>query len=99
MHADKVVFVNPNGTTATQTRQEIEADFVKSFSVSDNKMEIVVSAAEPQPGDKARITGSYSGSVTDKKTGEKIVYAGTFDHLAVKENGQWKVFQMKSVPK
>jgi ketosteroid isomerase-like protein len=98
MHSDKVVFVSPkDGTTSTQTRQEIEADFVKSFSTEDSQIEIVISGAEPQPGDKVRITGSFSSKVTNKKTGEKTAYNGTFDHLVVKEKGQWKLFQMKSV--
>jgi|GEM_PF-694761 len=99
MYADNVVFVNPtDGTTSTTTKDAIKASFVKGFSEYTMYNEIKVTTAALQPDGKVNIKGTFSGYDIDKKTGEKIPDGGTYNHLVVKENGQWKLCQMSVVP-
>jgi uncharacterized protein (TIGR02246 family) len=99
MYANNVVFVNPaDGTTNTTTKDAIKASLVKGFSEFTMYNEIKVISAVLQPDGKVNIKGTFSGYDTNKKTGEKIPDGGTFSHLVVKENGQWKLSQMSVVP-
>jgi hypothetical protein len=43
--------------------------------------------------------GEFTQTTTNLQTGEKKVFNGIYDHQAVKEDGQWKLCRMKSVPK
>ena len=53
------------------------------------------STATLLPDGKASFKGAFTQTMTDKKTGEKQVFNGYFDHQAVKENGQWKFCLVK----
>jgi ketosteroid isomerase-like protein len=101
LYAEKVVFVNSeNGSEETATRAEVEADMKKTLEAKTGTLELAPgSTATLLPDGKVNIKGEFTQTMTDKKTGEKQVFNGLFDHQVVKENGQWKFCLVKVTPK
>lgn len=100
MYTNEVVMIDAQtGDKSTVTKAQIKAQDIKNFSERTDQMSIVVDLAELLPDGKVRITGSVTGTATDKKTGAKMDYSGAYDHLLLKEGGQWKLCQMKFMPK
>ena len=98
MYTDEVVMVNAkDGSKTTVTKAQIKARDTQNFGESDNQITIVNDKTEALSDGKVRIVGTFSGVMTNKKSGEKSNFSGSYDHLAVKEGGQWKLCQMKSV--
>lgn len=100
MYADEVAMVNPqDGSKTTVTRAQIKEQDLQNFSQVSDQMNIVVDSAESQPDGRVRVRGSVTGVSTNKKTGEKTNYSGAYDHLVTKVDGQWKLCEMKFLPK
>lgn len=101
LYTEKVIYVNSkDGSQTTRTRPEIEADMKKALEENTATLEFVPgSTATLLPDGKASFKGEFTQTLTDKKTGEKQVFNGTFDHQAAKENGQWKLCLVKVTPK
>ena len=100
MYTNEVVMIDAeSGGKSTVTRAQIKEQDTKNFSERTDQISIVVEIAEALPDGKARVAGTVTGTWTDKKTGAKTNYAGAYDHVAVKEGGQWKLCQMKFMPK
>ena len=99
MYTDPVVSVNPkDGSTATVTKDQIRSDFERNFSANTPHIEIKLTDAVAQPDGRVKITGSFTGTSTDQKSGEKTAFSGTFEHLVQLDNGQWKLCQLKVTP-
>jgi uncharacterized protein (TIGR02246 family) len=101
LYTEKVVFVNSkDGSEETATRADVEADMKKTLEAMTGTLVITPgSTATLLPDGKANIKGEFTQTMTDKKTGEKQVFNGYFDHQVVKENGQWKFCRVKVTPK
>jgi uncharacterized protein (TIGR02246 family) len=101
LYAEKVVFVNSkDGSEETATRADVEADMKKTLEAYTGTLVLVPgSTATLLPDGKVSIKGEFTQTMTDKKTGEKQVFNGLFDHQVVKENGQWKFCLVKVTPK
>ncbi len=98
MYMDEATSVNvADGSTKTITRQERKADFAKSFKESKEKISIKVDNAETLPDGQVKLTGTYSGSSMNKATGEKEKWTGSYEHIAVKHKGKWKLVQTKNM--
>jgi ketosteroid isomerase-like protein len=93
LYAKEVVFVNAkDGSTNTATREQVKAGLVKDFSKPAGSINIKGTGFEVQPDGRIRITGTFSilsGSDANPPT-------MSYEHLLVKEDGQWKLCQMKS---
>jgi ketosteroid isomerase-like protein len=97
LYSEKVIYVNSkDGSETTRTRAEIEADMKKTLEAKTGTLEFAPgSTSTLLPDGKASIKGEFTQTMTDKKTGEKQVFNGIFDHQTVKENGQWKFCLVK----
>lgn len=100
-YTEKVDYVSAkDGSITTRTRSEIEADMKKTLEAKTGTLEFAPgSTATLLPDGKVSFKGEFTQTMTDKKTGEKQVFNGTFDHQAVKEGGQWKLCVVKVIPK
>lgn len=100
-YTEKVDYVNPkDGSITTRTRAEIEADMKKTLEAMTGTLEFALaSTATLLPDGKANVKGEFTQTMTDKKSGEKRIFNGLFDHQVVKENGQWKFCVVKVTPK
>lgn len=99
LYTDEVVMVNPqDGSKTTITRAQIKEQDILNFSLRVDVMNIVVDSAESQPDGKVKVKGSVTGMWTDKNTGAKTNYTGSYEHLVVKEGGQWKLCELKFLP-
>ena len=96
-YTDKVDFVNAkDGSVATITRADIEADLKKTLEAQTGILEFAPgSTATLLPDGKVSFKGAFTETMTDKKTGEKQVFNGLFDHQVIKEGGQWKFCVVK----
>jgi ketosteroid isomerase-like protein len=101
LYTEKVIYVSSkDGSEIIRTRAEVEADMKKTLEAKTGTLEFAPgSTAILLPNGKASFKGDFTQTMTDKKTGEKQVFNGTFDHQAVKENGQWKMCLVKVTPK
>jgi ketosteroid isomerase-like protein len=100
MYAEKMDYVNPDGTTSTATRAEIEADFIKTFETHTGTLELAPGCtATLLPDSRANFKGEFTQTSTDKKTGKKEAFNGYFDQHWVREGGQWKLSVVKVTPK
>jgi len=98
LYTNEVIFVDPaDGTSSTATKEQIVAGFERDFSASDLQMEIKVMKVTALPDGKATVSGTFSGNGNNKKTGEKIAWSASYENIVVKEGGQWKLSQMKTV--
>jgi uncharacterized protein (TIGR02246 family) len=98
LFAEKVEVTNPDGTTVTRTNGQMGESYAKAFAAYDLKTDIVVGEITALPDGKTRVTGTYATAGTNKTTGEKMTQKGTYDHVAVKENGQWRICHLKLIP-
>lgn len=100
-YAENVTYVKAeDGSTSTRTRAAVEASLKKNFETMSGTIEFAPNCVGTLlPDGKARFTGDFTQTMTDKTTGKAEVFNGTFDHQAVKENGQWKLCQVKVVMK
>jgi ketosteroid isomerase-like protein len=100
LHAEKVDIVSAkDGSVKTYTNTEVETNWKKSFETKSYTIEFAATNSSMLADGKANFKGDFTQTTTDKKTGEKQVFNGTFDHQAVKVGGKWKLCLMKSVPK
>jgi ketosteroid isomerase-like protein len=97
LYTEEVIYVNSkDGSETTRTRAEIEADMKKTLEAKTGTLEFAPgSTATLLPNGKVSIKGEFTQTMTDKKTGEKQVFNGLFDHQVIKENGQWKFCLVK----
>jgi len=99
LYADEVVMIDArDGNKTTVTRAQIKEQDLKNFSENDDQMNIIVDSAESLDDGRVRVQGSVTGVSTNRKTGAKTNYSGTYDHLVVRVNGQWKLCEMKFRP-
>lgn len=99
VYAEKVEFVNADGSVSTATRADIEADWAKTFAGNTGTIEFADDMVATLLSDgKARTKGSFTQTMTNKETGETETFKGRFDHHAVKVNGQWLLSRMKVTP-
>lgn len=97
MYAAEVTVVNStDGSTSTSTRDQVKANFVKDFSEADQKIAINNAGFEAQRDGTVRINGTFTVVSTNKKSGESITASRSYDHVLVKDAGQWKLSRMKS---
>lgn len=100
LYAQKLDYVNPDGTTTTLTHAEIEADFVKNVETHTGTLELAPGCtATLLPDGKASFKGEFTQTSTDRKTGVKESFNGFFEQQWVKEGGQWKLCYVKVMPK
>lgn len=101
LYTEKVDFINPkDGSITTRTRAEIEAGMKQTLESKTGTLEFVPgSSATLLPDGRVSVKGEFIQTMTDKKTGEKQVFNGLFDHQVVKEGGQWKFCVVKVTPK
>lgn len=97
MHAAEVTFVNStDGSTSTSTRDQVKANFVKEFSEADKKIAINNAGFEAQRDGTVRINGTFTVMSTNRKSSETTTVSRSYDHVLVKDAGQWKLSRMKS---
>lgn len=93
LYAKEVVFVNAkDGSTNTATREQVKAGLAKDFSKPAGTINIKGTGLEVLEDGRVLITGTFaimSGADVDPRT-------MSYEHLLVKEDGQWKLCQMKS---
>ncbi|MBK9335114.1 MAG: nuclear transport factor 2 family protein [Lewinellaceae bacterium] len=94
LYAKEIVFVNAkDGSTSTATREQIKASFVKDFSKPAGSINIKGTGFEVLPDGKVKITGTFSIlSGSDANPADM-----SYENLLVKEDGQWKLCQLKSL--
>jgi ketosteroid isomerase-like protein len=93
MFTDNAVRIDANGVTTTGAAK-IGEIYAQSFTNTDTKAAITHLDVKEVDGSNAITTGSFTvNGVT--KTGEKVAIAGTYENTVVKENGKWKISQMK----
>ena len=97
LYADEVAIVNPqDGSSQTVTKQQIEAQFVREFQEADRHIVINGETAEALSDGKVRVTGKFTFTITNKTTGEKSTFPGSYDHMVLKAGNAWKLCQMKN---
>ncbi|MDX1908269.1 MAG: nuclear transport factor 2 family protein [Bacteroidia bacterium] len=101
LYSENVTYVQAeDGSTSTRTRAAVEASLKKTLETTTGTLEFAPNCAGTWlPNGKARFTGDFTQTMTDKTTGQTEVFHGSFDHLAVKENGQWKLCQVQVTPR
>lgn len=100
LYAEKMDYVNPDGSTTTLTHAEIEADFEKNVETHTGTLELAPGCtATLLPNGRANFKGEFTQTSTDKKTGVKESFNGFFEQQWVKEGGQWKLCYVKVIPK
>lgn len=101
LYAAQVEFVNAqDGSITLRTRAEVEANWKKTFAAQRGIIEFAPGSTSILLADgKASMKGEFTQTTTNLQTGEQKVFNGIYDHQAVKEDGQWKLCRMKSVPK
>jgi uncharacterized protein (TIGR02246 family) len=99
VYAEKVEFVNEDGSISTATRADIEANWAKTFAGNTGTIEFADDMTATLLSDgKASTKGSFTQTMTNKETGETETFRGRFDHHAVKVNGRWLLSRMKVMP-
>lgn len=99
LYASEVTYVNSkDGSTSMQTKAQIEEQYKGEFTKTSGQIDIQVSGVSALPDGKVTLSGTFSGVSTNKETGEKTAFSGTYNHTAVKEDGQWKLSVLKVVP-
>ncbi len=99
VYAEKVEFVNDDGSVSTATRAEVEADWAKTFAAQTGTIEFADDLVSTLLSDgKASTKGSFTQIMTDKGTGKSNTFKGFYDHQAVKVDGRWLLSRMKVTP-
>jgi len=98
MFTADAVRVNPDGATITGA-QQIGETYAQTFSATDQTVDIKLGTVTPQSDTKALVTGTYTVKGKNKSTGEAIDLVGAYENIAVKENGKWKIANMKLTSK
>ena len=99
LHAEKVEFVNADGSVGTATRAEVEADWAKTLAGQTGTLEFADDMAVTLLSDgKASTKGSFTQTMTNKETGESNTFKGSYEHQAVKVDGRWLLSRMKVTP-
>ncbi len=99
VYAEKVDFVNDDGSVSTATRAEVEASWVKTFAGQTGTIEFADDMAVTLLSDgKASTKGSFTQTMTNKETGESTIFKGHYEHQAVKVDGRWLLSRMKVTP-
>jgi ketosteroid isomerase-like protein len=88
------VRVNVDGTSITGA-DVIVAEYADSFANSDLQLTINMGKTTNQTASKALTTGTYQVKGSSKQTNEKIEVSGAYENELVKENGAWKINNMK----
>lgn len=95
LYAEKVDFVNADGSVTTRTRAEVEANWKQTFAAQSGIIEFMPGMESTAlPDGKVSMKGGFIQTVTKKHDGGSTAFKGQFDHHAVKENGQWKLCRM-----
>lgn len=95
-YAERIEFVNDDGSTGTATRAELEANWVKTFAAQTGTIEFADDLSSSLLADgKASTKGSFTQTMTNKETGESTTFKGSYDHQAVKVDGRWLLSRMK----
>jgi len=99
LYAEKVEFVNEDGSVSTVTRADLEANWTKNFAAQTGTIEFAddMTATLLSEG-KANTKGSFTQTMTNKETGETNTFKGLYDHHAVKVDGKWLLSRMKVTP-
>ncbi len=98
MYTDKVIIHNDDGTTTTISKADIEASFANDFKENTLRTEVTVMRMMAQAGGKVTISGNFSNTGSNKKTGEAISQSGEYEHVVVQEAGVWKLCELKVMP-
>lgn len=100
LYAERVEFVNDDGSVSTATRAEVEANWAKTLTAQTGAIEFADDLVSTLlPDGKASTKGSFTQTITDKETGKSTTFKGFYDHQAVKVDGQWLLSRMKVTPK
>lgn len=95
-YAERIEFVNDDGSTGTATRAEVEANWAKTFAAQTGTIEFADDLSSSLLADgKASTKGSFTQTMTNKETGESTTFKGSYDHQAVKVDGRWLLSRMK----
>jgi uncharacterized protein (TIGR02246 family) len=86
--------VNADGTSI-QGADVIVAEYADSFANTDLQLTINMGKTLNQTASKALTTGTYQVTGSSKQTNEKIEVSGAYENELVKENGAWKINNMK----
>ncbi len=97
LYSDQVGWVNRDGSVMTNTKADVEADYVRNFGeTAGSYMEFTVVGTEAEADGKVKVNTTVSGYDFDRKTGTKLQpTAGTYQAIIAKEGGQWKIGQVK----
>jgi len=99
LYAEKVEFVNEDGSVSTVTRADVEANWTRSFAAQTGTIEFADDMVAKLLSDgKANTKGSFTQTMTNKETGESTTFKGRFDHHAVKVGDKWLLSRMKVTP-
>lgn len=95
-YAERVDFVNDDGSVSTLTRAEVEADWKKTLAAQAGAIEFADDLSSTLLSDgKASTKGSFTQTMTNKETGESATFKGRYNHQAVKVNGKWLLCSMQ----
>lgn len=95
-YAERIDFVNDDGSVSTATRAEVEADWKKTFAAMAGTIEFADDLSSSLlPDGKASTKGSFTQTMANKETGESTTFKGRYDHQAVKVDGRWLLSRMK----
>lgn len=97
-YAERIDFVNDDGSTGTATRAEVEANWAKTFAAQTGTIEFADDLSSSLlPDGKASTKGSFTQTMINKETGESTTFKGSYDHQAVKVDGRWLLSRMKVI--
>jgi ketosteroid isomerase-like protein len=94
MFTSDAVRIDTEGKT-TNGAAQIGAEYARVFSATDQKVVINHAGVKDNPDGSAVSNGTYTVTGTVKSSGDKIALAGTYENTLVKQNGVWKISQMK----
>ncbi len=96
MFATNAVRTDAEGVT-TNGADAISEVYAKSYANADVNTLITMANVVPQFDGSVLLTGAYHANGRTVK-GNRVATDGAFSNTVVKENGQWKVSQMKLTP-
>lgn len=91
-----IVRTAPDGTTKTGLDKEV-AGLTKAFADEDVNTAISISNGVPQFDGSVILTGIFRQNGRTTK-GQPIHFDGAYSNRVVKENGQWKLSEIKTMP-
>ena len=93
MFTTNAVRTAADGST-TKGVDQISEVYAKSYANADVNTLITLASVVPQFDGSVIVTGAYHLNGRSVK-GDRVVVDGAYNNTAVKENGQWKISQMK----